>query len=183
MSPARDIPQSQYDAAIDALLSTLSGDFDRDAFRSVYLLHQAADAAREYATREALEQYAISWTQFEVLWNMWIFGESEAGWISRAAMVSKSGLTTVIAELGRRGLIQRRVDSTDRRKTLLRVTLQGAVLMEAIVSSVNRFDRDFVSPLTLDQLRQFREILEALLAGPFAKVYAAESEPVPGQDD
>ncbi|MFZ1410014.1 MAG: MarR family transcriptional regulator [Micropruina sp.] len=168
MSQARDIPQSEYDAAANALMDNLGGSLDKDAFRAVYLLHQAADAAREYATREALARFSISWTQFEVLWNMWIFGESEAGWVARAAMVSKSGLTTVIAELERRGLVHRRVDSRDRRKALLRVTAQGAVLLEAVVANINKFDRTFVSPLSADQMRQFREILEALLTGPYS---------------
>ncbi|MBK8460272.1 MAG: winged helix-turn-helix transcriptional regulator [Micropruina sp.] len=164
MAQLEGIPQAQYDAAAEALLAGMDGLVDPETFRSVYLLHQAADAAREVATRDALDPYAVSWTQFEVLWNIWIFGESEAGWVSRAAMISKSGLTTIFAHLERRGLIQRRVDPADGRKALVMLSAQGQALMIEMFSKLNQVEARFVGSLSRDQRAQLVEILESLLA-------------------
>jgi MarR family transcriptional regulator, organic hydroperoxide resistance regulator len=165
------ISQAAYHAAVSRLLAGLDAGLDTDAFRAILLLQQAADSAREFESRECLERFSLTWTQFEVLWNIWIFGEREAGWVARAAMVSKSGLTTILSGLERRGLLVRSADPTDGRKSLVRLSDKGTVVMRQVLARLNRADSAFASPLDADQRRQLIQLLSALLAGPAAQPF------------
>ena len=160
------IPQDAYERAANDLLGRLDVPLDMDSFTTVWLLHQAADAARQHQIREALDPFGLSWTQFEVLWNIWIFGEREAGWVARAATVSKSGLTSVLAQLERRSLITRRPDDADGRKSLVTLSDDGQTMMVDLIVTLNRSDRAFTQPLTSAQRHQLIGLLNTLLAQP-----------------
>lgn len=164
MSQPRELPQSEYDAATAALLASLDTPIDQGSFYAVWLLHQAADAAREHQRREALDHFSLTWTQFEVLWNIWIFGERDAGWVARAAMISKSGLTTVLSQLDRRGLISRQSDPADGRKALVRLSEAGQSLMHEVFARVNESETSFSKPLTTADKRLLVSLLRVLVA-------------------
>lgn len=159
------LPQSEYDHAVQEILARYDGDIDRDSFRAVWLLHQAADAARAFQTEHVLDEYDLSWAQFEVLWNIWLFGERDAGWVSKAAMISKSGLTTILAQLAQRGLVTRRADPDDARRSLVRLSDQGERTMFDLFRSMNAAENRFSEPLTREQKQQFAHMLSAVLSG------------------
>lgn len=156
--------ESEHAAA--ATLAALPGRLDLESFTAVWLLHQAADEARQFALARVLEDMDVSWTQFEVLWNMWIFGEHDAGWLARAAMISKSGLTGVLAQLHKRQLVVRRSHEEDRRRILVRLSPKGVAFMERLFPRYNQAEAEFASSLTADQKRQLAELLRLLVAAP-----------------
>lgn len=157
------IPQSEYERAANERLRRLEAAVDYDSFRAVWLLHQAADSAREFQTREALKPFALTWTQFEVLWNMWVFGERDAGFIARAALISKSGLTSILAHLEGRGLVERRADDDDGRKSLLRLSASAHALMREVLAALDVADQAFCTPLTTSQKEELIGLLNKLL--------------------
>lgn len=166
MAQPIDISQAEYEQAAAALLRELDLPLDLESFHTVWLLHQAADTAREHQSREALDHFALSWSQFEVLWNVWIFGEREAGWVSRAALISKSGLTSILTQLERRDLIHRRADAHDGRKSLVGLSDHGQQLMLEVLAKLNEADRSFTQPLTQAQKERLIHLLTKLLSEP-----------------
>jgi DNA-binding MarR family transcriptional regulator len=165
MSRTNVIPQSEHARATAELLSTaVEQPFDLTAFYCSWMLHQAADTAREHQLKEALHGYSLSWTQFEVLWNMWIFGEREAGFVATAAMLSKSGLTTVLSQLDRRGLISRRADPTDGRKALVRLNTAGEQLARSVWLAIHDSEKSLTSNLTSQDKRELVALLSKLLS-------------------
>lgn len=164
MSQHRAIAQSEYAAATAALLSTIDRPHDRTSFYANWMLHQAADTVREHQLRHALDTHSVTWTQFEVLWNMWIFGEREAGFLATAALLSKSGLTTVLAQLDRRGLIIRRGDPTDGRKALIRLSASGEEFAETVWLAIHDSERATTETLTPAEKRRLVTLLGTLLA-------------------
>jgi DNA-binding MarR family transcriptional regulator len=157
------ISQAAYERAASDVLGQLETPIDIDSFHAVWLLHQAAASAREHQVREALDPLDLTWTQFEVLWNVWIFGERDAGWVARAALVSKSGLTSILTQLERRRLIERRPDAADGRKSLVTLSDEGQRLMVQLIATLNESDRAFTEPLTPSGKRQLVDLLNTLL--------------------
>jgi DNA-binding MarR family transcriptional regulator len=156
--------QQDSEAAAAATLAPLSKDLDLESFHAVWLLHQAADAARQFAVAEVLDDMDVSWTQFEVLWNMWIFGEHDAGWVAQAAMISKSGLTGILAQLQKRQLVMRRTSEVDRRKVLVRLSPKGTAFMERLFPRYNQVEAEFSSNLTSRQKRELVALLRLMVA-------------------
>ena len=149
--------------AAAATLAPLRDELDLESFRAVWLLHQAADAARQFALAEVLDDMDVSWTQFEVLWNLWIFGEHDAGWVAQAAMISKSGLTGVLGQLQKRQLVMRRTSEADRRKVLVRLSPKGTAFMERLFPRYNQAEAEFSSNLTAKQKRELVTLLRLMV--------------------
>lgn len=156
--------QADSEHAAATALATLTAGVDLDSFHAVWLLHQAADEARQFAVAEVLDDLGVSWTQFEVLWNMWIFGERDAGWLAKAAMISKSGLTGVLGQLQKRQLVVRRSHDEDRRKVLLRLSPKGVAFMERLFPRYNTAEAAFSAKLTTTQKRELATLLRLLVA-------------------
>jgi DNA-binding MarR family transcriptional regulator len=163
MSQSRPIAQSEYADATASLLSTIDRPHDLRSFYAVWMLHQAADTVREHQLRNALDAHAVTWTQFEVLWNMWIFGEREAGFVATAAMLSKSGLTTVLSQLDRRGLLKRRADPTDGRKALIQLSASGEALAQTVWLAIHESEKATTENLTRAEKRRLVALLTTLL--------------------
>lgn len=159
------IPQAEYERAVEDILARYGDDVDRDAFRAVWLLHQTADAARAFQTAHVLDEYDLTWVQFEVVWNIWLFGERDAGWVAKAAMISKSGLTTILTQLSQRGLVTRRPDPDDARRSLVRLSDEGDRTMLDLYRLMNTAESRFSAPLTREQKQQFAELLSVMLSG------------------
>ncbi|CAI9393094.1 MarR family winged helix-turn-helix transcriptional regulator [Microbacterium sp. T2.11-28] len=159
------LPQSEYEQATQELLARHEGAVDRDSFRAVWLLHQAADAARAFQTAEILDTYRLTWAQFEVVWNLWLFGERDAGWVASAAMVSKSGLTTILSQLSTRGLVSRRPDPDDARRSLVRLSDEGDQTMLRLFQEMNTAEARFAAPLSASEKQELARLLNAMLAG------------------
>ena len=150
-------------------LAPLSDAIDFESFQAVWLLHQAADAARQFALAEVLDDMDVSWTQFEVLWNMWIFGEHDAGWVAQAAMISKSGLTGVLGQLQKRQLVMRRTSEADRRKVLVRLSPKGTAFMERLFPRYNQAEAEFSSNLSSKQKSELIALLRLMVTPPPSK--------------
>lgn len=155
--------QDESERAAAERLAPLGDAIDLESFQAVWLLHQAADAARQFALAEVLDDMDVSWTQFEVLWNMWIFGEHDAGWVAQAAMISKSGLTGVLAQLQKRQLIMRRTSELDRRKVLVRLSPKGTAFMERLFPRYNLAEAAFSANLSAKQKRELVQLLRLMV--------------------
>jgi len=164
MRPVPHLTQEAFEAAAQRRLLPLESALDLDSFQAVWLIHQAADAARRYLTENALADVDLSWTQFEVLWHVWIFGEQEPRCIAGALMQSKSGITAITTYLENRGLVRRRGDKSDRRRVHVSVTKKGDALMSRFFPRFNAAEAAFSSKLTIPQKSQLAELLRALLA-------------------
>jgi len=159
------VPQAESEQALQDLMARHGDSVDQDSFQAVWLLHQAADAARAFQTAEILDTYRLTWAQFEVVWNLWLFGERDAGWVAGAAMVSKSGLTTILSQLSARGLVSRRPDPDDARRSLVQLSDEGTETMLRLFREMNTAEARFAAPLSSGEKQELARLLNAMLAG------------------
>jgi DNA-binding MarR family transcriptional regulator len=83
--------------------------------------------------------------------------------LARAGLLDKATLTEVLSKLERRGLVDRRPSSVDRRRRDVRLTEQGATEWRASSPSVQRTEEEFIAVLTEHEQAHFLAALEDVL--------------------
>ena len=155
--------QHDFDKAVERRLGPMSHDLDLGAFQAVWLLHQAADAARRYLEGAALSRFGLSWTKFEVLWHLWIFGEDEPRHICHAIGIPKSSLTTTVVQLEAAGYVRRRGSAEDGRRVIVTITKKGTVFMGKVFPGFNLAESQLIGGLSTDQTDQLASLLRLVI--------------------
>lgn len=135
---------------------------DPSASCALRSLLRAAHIVRRELTSRALHKYDITWTGFVVLWLAWICDGMETRHVAESAGISKPTLTGVVTTLERRGLILRDGDGHDRRLVRLRLTADGARLIEQIYPEFNTAESELVAGLPGDDIATATRILDEL---------------------
>lgn len=91
-----------------------------------------------------------------------------------AAMMSSGGMTNRLDRLEKEGLIERRRHPTDRRGSLVALTLKGLALMDRAIEEHLENERAIVSALSASEQSQLYDLLAKLLE-------SARTPPPPGE--
>jgi DNA-binding MarR family transcriptional regulator len=159
----RDHSLADYQHAVAKRLREHDILVDPAVFQSLWLLHESTTLVRRAHTSPALQRFNMTWTQFEVLLQLWLYGEKRMGDIAAAA-VCNAALTDVVVVLSRRGYITRHTSTCDRRATLLDITSDGAAVVMNIIQSFNHAATVAPPGWKDDDLDTFNRIVQQLLA-------------------
>jgi DNA-binding MarR family transcriptional regulator len=161
----RDYSLAAYQHAIAQRLRT-HGTWvvDPAVFQSIWILHESTALFRRALSCPALHRVNVTWTQFEVLLQLWLYGEEKMGDIAAAAAICNATLTDVVAVLTRRGYLTRHTSSRDRRATLLAITPDGAAAVMDIIDSFNDAATDAPAGWKDEDLDAFDRVVQQLLA-------------------
>ena len=124
---------------------------DLEALVLVSNLHRAVAAIRREFEQTVLAEVRLSWTAFVVLWVLWVWGETETRELAKEASVTKGTLTGVIDTLEKRGLVQRRRRTSDRRLVTVQLTDPGTLLIADVFPRFNAEERRVAQLLTARQ--------------------------------
>ena len=83
--------------------------------------------------------------------------------IARVAMISPSGLTNRLTRLEKMGHIDRQMDPTDRRSSLVRLTAKGAKTADVAIERLSAEMNAVFHGLNKRDLEAFARVIEALL--------------------
>jgi DNA-binding MarR family transcriptional regulator len=75
--------------------------------------------------------------------------------------VDRTTMVTLVDDLEKKGLVQRRPDPLDRRKNVVVLTDAGRTTLEGATRAVEEAERRFLGPLSDDEAATFREALRA----------------------
>jgi DNA-binding MarR family transcriptional regulator len=111
--------------------------------------------------------HGMALVEFEVLLKLWLAGgRLRMSELADAALVSRSGLTRIVDELERLGLVSREPDEHDGRVLLATITPLGRRrLRTARKSHLAHVHRLFLDRLTATQQHALAESWEAILGG------------------
>lgn len=76
--------------------------------------------------------------------------------------IDRSTMVTLIDELEAKGLVDRRPHGADRRKNIVVLTNRGRKTLAAASRIVDAAEREFLSPLSLQDAARFRRLLQAV---------------------
>ncbi len=136
---------------------------DLEALVLVSNLHRTVAAIRREFEKTVLAEVRLSWTAFTVMWVLWIWGESETRELANEANVTKGTLTGVVDTLEKRGLVERRRRSRDRRLVAVKLTDAGTLLIADVFPRFNVEEQRVASLLTSRQRTAMVEGLRRIL--------------------
>ena len=132
-------------------------------------LYRVRDLVYEYSRRHVKQEFGLTRAEFEVVVTM---RTVEAPYrltptqLQKALLITPGGITKVLHNLERRGLITRSRDSSDGRTRAVKLTPKGIELAEAVLPMVLEDCKQQLS-LGLDaaQMRELSKLLRAALKG------------------
>jgi DNA-binding MarR family transcriptional regulator len=110
---------------------------------------------------------------FRALAHLVLDGEMPVGTLARHLGISLAGASLVVAELSRAGLVERRDDEADRRRTLVRIAPDHAAWVHEVIESRAAPMRRFLSGLSAPEREEFLRHL-GLLADELAAAAGPE---------
>ena len=78
------------------------------------------------------------------------------------ARIDPSSMVAVLDGLEERGLVERRVDTDDRRRRAVSLTGEGRATLEALQGEARKIHASFMEPLTEDERKQLNGLLRKL---------------------
>ncbi len=127
------------------------------------LLLQARESVMAH-TRPALREHALSDQQWRVLRVLGEHGTVETGRVAREAFILGPSLTGVLSRMERDGLISRERDPADQRRTVVKATARGKVLVRKLSVTIEAHYHQMETLLGKQKLAQLYTLLDALIA-------------------
>ena len=127
------------------------------------LLLQARESVMAH-TRPLLREHGLSDQQWRVLRVLGELGTVETGRVAREAFILGPSLTGVLARMERDGLIQRRRDTGDQRRSVVEATDKGKRLVQALSAEILTHYAWLQERLGKTNLDEMYALLDALIA-------------------
>ena len=127
------------------------------------LLLQAREAVMAH-TRPSLREHALSDQQWRVLRVLGELGTVETGRVAREAFILGPSLTGVLSRMERDGLIGRERDPADQRRTGVKATGKGKLLVRKLSVTIEAHYQQMETVLGKQKLAQLYTLLDALIA-------------------
>lgn len=124
-----------------------------------------------HATRsieEVLARHGLGIGEFDVLATLRRAGEPfemSPGGLARLLMLSPAGMTNRVDRLEAAGLVERRADPDDRRRSAIVLTAQGRRTVDGAVTDHVENEASLLSGLTRGERRTLDDLLRKLLRG------------------
>lgn len=115
--------------------------------------------------RRKVSAIGLTLPQLYVLTTLGLQGDMPLGKLGRELLVTKGNITPIVDHLERDGLVIRDQDQSDRRKTWVRLTPKGRLLVGDIIAAYEEEFVPLMSCLSQDELRQLSHLLKKMSEG------------------
>ena len=126
------------------------------------LLLQARESVMTH-TRPGLREHGLSDQQWRVLRVLGEHGVMETGQIARQALILGPSLTGVLTRMQKGGLVERRQDPGDQRRTVVELTEKGRKLVEKLAHLIEAHYALMEQALGKQKLAQLYALLDAVI--------------------
>ncbi len=137
----------------------------QDGFVSSYLLYLLA-AASDAASSQFHHQVRDAGLRVPEWRVIACLFDQDGEMITRLAeysLIEQSRLTRIIDQMDRRGLVQRKTDSADRRRVRVYLTAQGRKVAATLVDSARRHEKQLLASLEGASGENLKHALQSLL--------------------
>ena len=111
-------------------------------------------------TRNRLTHPGLTNAAYDVCGIVWQSGSTNQDNIAKALKMDKSSVAKVVNKCVNDGLIERRVNPSNRREYILTLTPQGQTVVQELVDIVEQWLEDAFSILSEEERVQFMNIVE-----------------------
>jgi len=158
-----------------------TGDARREALRTWEQILACTAACERMVRKRLRERFATTLPRFELLAQLDAAPAGlRMGEVSRRMMVTGGNVTGIVAQLLDDGLVERSVDSVDRRASVVRLTDRGRDLYRAMADEHETWIIEFVEGLSEAGQPRLERLLGVLQASAnAARAEGSTSTPVP----
>jgi len=132
------------------------------------LMIKWADMVARSRLEAALRAWRLSSGQMMLLSTLERIGSASAADLARALHLTPQAMTTQLKPLEERGLIEREVDSDNRRRLSLALSKAGKAMLVEVRETTDQVDVEITAALTATELKQLRSTLAKLAKIPRA---------------
>lgn len=129
----------------------------------IKLMRATSTVTNRLAAR--LRRRGLTTSQLGVLEALWHLGEMDQRTLAGKLLSSQGNLTTVLDNLERRGLVQRRRDTKDRRRSWVRLTKRGREVIGEVFPAHVAAIREEFSVLTPEEQEELARLCRKLGLG------------------
>ena len=126
------------------------------------LLLQARESVMAH-TRPSLRAHGLSDQQWRVLRVLGEHGTVETGRVAREAFILGPSLTGMLARMERDGLVRRKRDPDDQRRTVVQATAKGSRMVEQLSLAIESHYAWMGKSLGKQKLSQLYELLDEVI--------------------
>ena len=124
---------------------------------SVLANRVSRDLSRLYA-----EQFDLTITQWRILAILGLHPGISADEVCRRSEMDKVAVSRAVRRLRGKGLLSRRIDTADRRRSVLRLSARGTKTYHRIVPLAQRYERELLDGLSAKARRDLGRSLDEL---------------------
>ncbi|HEX7388593.1 MAG TPA: MarR family winged helix-turn-helix transcriptional regulator [Acidiphilium sp.] len=129
-----------------------------------YLVNRLASRLSDELAEVYAARFGISIPEWRVIAHLSQHRNISVREIHALTAMDKSKVSRAVARLDSAGLVEKKVSGVDRRLVELRLTRKGRQMFEQIDPLALAYERDALSALSPDEERQFRALVDKLLA-------------------
>lgn len=129
-------------------------------YRLSVLAAEVSRALSQIYTRE----FGLSIPEWRILANLGRFGPLNAGDLAQHSSLDKPKVTRALQKLEARGLVQRAVETRDRRQVRLSLTRRGRMMVAQIAGLALEWETELVSVLSAGDRDRLERIMKSLSA-------------------
>jgi DNA-binding MarR family transcriptional regulator len=105
----------------------------------------------------------LSTAGFRVMFTIWALGEMEPRQLANHSGVSRAAISGAVATLAAAGLVEKSREQADRRLVTVRLSPEGAALLEETYRAQNVHEQGLFSDISAEDLSGFTRVLRSLL--------------------
>ena len=143
----------------------LSAEVETPPFRSAAFLLSTLGFAVSRRFHQVLRPLELEPGEFALLRAVAVSEGEPQNALAERLHISPSWMVTIVDELERRGLLERRPHVRDRRVRNLHLTAAGKKLLRQAERRAQQFDRQVTDPLSEADRQQLLELLQQVAAG------------------
>lgn len=121
-------------------------------------------------------KYGLSVDEWRTMANLYEYEPLSAKQIVKRSSIGKVNVSRAIASLQKKNYLERHIDPTDRRRVLLRLTLQGKNVMKELLPLLQETEQEILSGLTEKEHLTLLSLMEKVQVAAPAPAPVADSE-------
>ncbi|MCS6882821.1 MAG: MarR family transcriptional regulator [Oscillochloridaceae bacterium] len=129
----------------------------------IFLLAKAYQHVNSVA-RTRLESFGVTPTQYALLHVLWEHGPQSGAALGARLRLDSASITGLIDRLAHLGLVERSPDPTDRRESLVALTIRGAELQAPLQEAIAAFNAELDAILGAAESARLRALLRGLIS-------------------
>lgn len=143
-------------------VSDLDDAIDLDAFTASFNVFRASTRVIQDLESTVHRPNNLSMAGFQVLFSLWVIGDSQPRQIAALSGVSRAAVSGVVATLERSGLVNKTKSEADRRLVTVSLTDSGREMVEACYRAQNSREIELLEGLSASETKELGRLLRKL---------------------